>query len=281
METEPQLKIKQLPEKAGEVIEDAHVIEGTPVQKKPKQPTYEKTCEVCDEPFTSKRAHSKTCSTSCRSKLSASKRKNKALGNSDMNTNAEPQPIEQKPKEFKKEKKSILPSPHITGLPPHLQMAFDLLKENARRFEEWYEKELAKREDLEKQLDVLQDQLREKQTSLQGLMDEKPTLFERILGSIPQPFIEATAPHFGALMGKISGGGVDGTNGQLDEASAGLLQWIGSLPEQANQNLMTVLGTLMQLPEAQRDSAIASVVRLLTETPMQKQRPINVGMFGS
>lgn len=273
---EPQLKIKQIPEH----VEDATVIEGVPAAKKTKQPSYDKTCEVCNEPFTSKRQHSRTCSTSCRSKLS---KKNKALGNNtDMNTIAEPQPSQaQKPKEFKKEKKSILPSPHITGLPPHLQMAFDLLKENARRFEDWYEKELAKREALEKQVDDLQDQLRQKQTTLQGLEDQQPTMFERILGSIPQPFIEAAAPHIGALMGKLSGG-MQGTNGQLDEASAGLLQWIESLPPSSNQNLMMVFGTLMQLPDAQRDNALASVVKLLTEgSTMQKQRPINVGMFGT
>jgi len=279
METEPQLKIKQLPEKAGGIIEDAHVIEGVSVEKKSKQSAYEKMCEHCNDTFTSKRQHSRTCSPSCRAKLSASKRK-KALGNSDMNTIVEPHPT-QKPKEFKKEKKSILPSPHITGLPPHLQMAFDLLKENARRFEDWYEKELAKRELLEKQLVELQDQLREKQTSLQGLIDDKPSAFERILGSIPAPFIDAVAPHIGTLMGKLAGG-MGSTNGQLDEASEGLLQWIGTLPQESNQNLMMVFGTLMQLPESQRDAAIASVVRLLTEgSTMQKQRPINVGMFGT
>ncbi len=245
---------------AEEVKDDTNVKVESPAE--PRYKTFERVCEnpQCGKDFVTTQFKQRFCSDKCRW-ASRSPRKNSTTA------------PEAKPGVH------ILPTPKITGLPTHLQMAFDILNKNSSTYEKWYLEEKGKREALEDEKTKLQKQISdiEHQQVLNGIEDSKPSMFERVLNGIPPDWREHMGPAIGqlamALVSKITPGPVDGTEGQLDDAQTNLLAWISSLPDNSKQTIMQIFGSLSQMDEPQFNEVLPRIINAITNgNPMRPAR---------
>src|SRR6187551_429750 len=159
--------MSEISEEVKEESSDQVIASATP--SVPRYQTFERICDnpKCGKDFTANRLSQRFCSDSCRS-AGRSKKERSAVPISDSN-------------------KHILPTPTVTGLQPHLQMAFDILTKNSSTYEKWFIEEKNKREalEVEKQRLILQIRDIEQKQVLDGVEENKPTMFERVVNGIP------------------------------------------------------------------------------------------------
>lgn len=232
----------------------------------PRYKTFERICDNprCGKDFTAHRLSQRFCSDSCRSTGRSKKERGSA-------------PVVES-------SKHILPTPTVTGLQPHLQMAFDILTKNSSTYEKWFIEEKRKREELEaeKQKLILQIRDIEQKQVLDGVEENKPSMFERVLNGIPSEWKEHVGPAIGqlamALVSKVTPS-IGGTDGQLDEAQGSLIAWLSSLPDPSRHAMMQILGALAQMPELQFNEVMPRIVNAITGGQnMRAQR--NETMYG-
>lgn len=246
----------------------------------PEQPhtkrTYDKVCDECGKDYQTVSQGAKFCSSLCRGKYFRKMKTASSLAT-----------------EAKAEIKSAQPAsitPVITGLPPHLQIAFDLLKKDSERMERAYNEERDRRRKVEGELQKLKDDTRDKEhkKALQGLEEKKPDLLDR-LANLPTPILEQFAPVLGRLAGLLVPGGdvaqpIAGVGGQLDEGQLQFLNWIATLPGELQKNFIGLLATLSNMDEQQLTHTLSQFQNLLTTGTTIKQEPssgYDKTMFGT
>jgi hypothetical protein len=236
-------------------------------------------CTQCGQSYAFKRADSKYCSLKCKN---AARDRGAVFGNTDPGS-AVPS--------VTPAVAAVMPSPAPQSMispalfkdqPIHVQVAFDMLKE---RNEEWRQKvcELqAENKKLIEERDGLKAQVTEKQHALSGLEDARPSLAERILGSIPAPWIEALSGPLQAIASKMVSGGASpmaGVNGQLDAAAKQYLEeistWFASLPGELQGKVYEVLLGVAQQKDAAGISEVLTRITTLIhhDNPFQNSAP--------
>jgi len=212
-------------------------------------------CNQCGQSYAYKRADSKYCSIKCKN---AARDRGASFGST-----AEPAAASSAPGQSAQVAvpapipQSLISPSTFKDQPIHVQIAVDMLKE---RNEEWRAKVtelMAENKKLIEERDGLKTQLTEKQHALSGLEDAQPTMFERILGSIPAPWIEAlSGPLQNAASKLVPSGGspMAGVNGQLDAAAKQYLEeinaWFGSLTPELQAQVYSVLLSVAQQKDA-------------------------------
>lgn len=225
--------------------------------------TYNKVCDECGKDYESVSQGAKFCSNTCRGRYFRK-----------MKTSSPTSTV-------RAETKSAQPAsitPVITGLPPHLQIAIDLLKKDAERMEKAYNEERDRRRKVDAELAKLKEETRDKEhkKALQGLEEKKPDLLDR-LANLPTPILEQFAPVLGRLAGMLIPGGdaaqpVAGVGGQLDEGQIQFLNWIASLPEAIQKNFIGLLSTLSNMDEQTLALTLSQFQNLLTTGTTIKQK---------
>jgi hypothetical protein len=240
-------------------------------ETKPKM-LHERVCENCNKTYQTAAKASKFCSDSCRG---AAWRKSKGTQEITISTP-------------KNESPAQAASPLLTGLNPQLQIAIDLLKKEADRWEKksdyWekkYNDEAAQRQALEKA--ALQ---KEHATALQGLENAKPDLIDRVLNglsSMPPSIVEQFAPLIGRLGNLLVPGGasapVEGVQGQLDEPQIQFINWINSLPPETQKNFLVAMAQLSSFDGQKLNTTINQIIQLLKSGSSMQSH--NMSMYGN
>lgn len=242
-----------------------------------KQARYDRKCEECGKDYKAMLRHSKFCSNVCRA---AWNRKN---GNKKIAEGAQQQDVKQT---------SSLPaaivSPAITGLPPHLQIAVDLLKNEARRWEKSYDDAASKLEKANDRIKELEKKMSDKEheVALQGIENQKPDVIDRVLNGLsnmPAPIVEQFAPligRLGSLLVPSGAAAVQGVQGQLDEPQIQFINWINGLPPETQKSFMMAMAELSRFDEAKLHNTITQINQFL-KVGTTAQRTPDVSMYGS
>ena len=242
-----------------------------------KKALFTRCCDECGKEYQAAQKNSKFCSDICRVR---NHKKNPKTADSA----GQVVPVE-------KAKDVSIPSPIITGVSPQLQIAIGLLQENAKRWETEFREERDLRKKVEAERDKLKEQLVETENKhrLEGIENEKPSVFERVLGSLPEPIVNHLAPVLGEIAKKllIPGGGeaqaIAGVEGQLDQAQLEFLQWIAQLPEQAQQKVVILCTSMMQMQPQQLSVVLDKIFNLLktgsTINHTQSHNPMMNGTY--
>lgn len=165
-----------------------------------------------------------------------------------------------------------LPKPKITGLEPAVQMAVDLLVKNAEVWEKYYHEVVARLKAVEEENTRLKEKIKEDEhaAALSGVEDAKPTLLGKILNEIPDAWKEHLGPAIGALASKAAQS-FAGTDGQLDEPSQQMIEWVKSLPDEEQQKFAAIVATLMQMDSTSLQDTTTRIINLLTGGSAMKQ----------
>lgn len=238
----------------------------------PEKGKYPRTCQQCSVEYKAVMPDGKFCSDKCRG---AWHRKNKTTGQLT---------IEHESQRSKNFLPAINVEPVFSGLTPHMQIAVNLLQKESKRWEDSYKEERTTRKKIEQELTILKDKVREDahRHALGEIESDKPSTFERMLGSIPAPIMEQIAPVLGQLLSRVvlpapslAMGGVQG----LDESQGQIISWITQLPAPLQQGVMGVLVKLSEssTPENLHKS-IHQINNLLTNGNTMHHQP---QMFGT
>lgn len=193
------------------------------VEKKSRESVvYRHGCETCNKEFESHRRHARFCSDKCRS---INTRKRHKL-NGIMTTTKEEQtkpPKVNGSSNGSSHGTAVVATPIFQGLTPQMQIAVDLLKQDARRWEEMYREEKAARKKTEDSLKEKVDELARIKVDhqIESIENKRPSGLQGLAESpIVAKLLDHVGPALGALMMKLtdgSGPGLIGTDGQLDE----------------------------------------------------------------
>lgn len=215
---------------------------------------YERTCLQCNKEYKAIKPEGKFCSDACRGKhfRQGKRALNGTHGQTQLFKSSTPKPVKSEPTLAP----AINAEPIFTGLAPHMQIAVNLLQKESKRWEDSFKEERTKRKKLEDEINTLKDKVRndEHRQALEGLENEKPSAFERVLGSIPAPIMEQIAPVLGQLLSRVmtpqNALQMGGVEGQLD-AQGQLIGWLTQLPEPLMKGVMGILAKLqaMTTPE--------------------------------
>jgi hypothetical protein len=224
-----------------------------------RKKAFTRQCEECKKDYNAFQKNSKFCSGSCRAKWNKKHPKQAAEEAAEIVL------------ETTGNKPAAAPTPQtiFSGLSPHMQIAVDLLQKECKRWEEAYKEEKKERIDLQEKLTALKDQVREDahKQALQGIEDEKPSMFERVLGSIPPQVMEHLAPVIGQLAQRLipaaPGAAMAGVEGQLDEGQIQFLSWVAQQPEPMQKKIILLCTALMQMQPQQVALNLDKVLNLL------------------
>jgi hypothetical protein len=239
-----------------------------------QQKGFTRECKQCKKEYSAVLQTSKFCSGACRAKWNK----------------LNPKSVEDKEVSLvKKESTQAVPAPIFSGLSPQMQIAVNLLQKESDRWEAAFKEERDLRKKAEQDRDSFKEKLRdtEHKQVLDGIENEKPSMLERLLGSMPAPFIEQLAPVVGRLAGLIVPGQgqaalpMAGVEGQLDNVQIQILQWIASLPEELQKQVLTVISTLMQMQPQDITITINKILNLLKNGSTINAQPQQFSMFGT
>jgi hypothetical protein len=198
---------------------------------------YRRNCDVCSIEYDALSKKSKFCGDGCR--VANWRKGNKA---------STPNGTDQNNIAITRRQATIQ---HLVqqSIPPELQIAFDLLQNEASRWEIAYREERQDRMEVEESLAKQNEKLLELEHAkiLDGVERARPDFVDRIingLGSIPAPLLEQFAPLIGRLGNLIVPSGnspIQGIDVSLDEESLHLVQWFKSLPEDTQKRMKEFL----------------------------------------
>jgi hypothetical protein len=214
-------------------------IEKKPEQQPPVQSVNpklrKKNCAECDDEFETASHNARFCSASCKWKHENKRGKEKNM-----------KPDQQKLPSLQKQA--------IEGASPQASIAIDLLRQEARRWEDMYREERdshkkdvekfeAKCEDLTNRFENAKDELAKLKVDqkIELIENAKPSGLQGLADNpLVMKLMDHVGPALGAIMMKLSdfgppaAGQMAGTDGQLDEISQGQLhdinQWFLTLP---------------------------------------------------
>ncbi|HMG94354.1 MAG TPA: hypothetical protein VK589_30045 [Chryseolinea sp.] len=245
------------------ILNDDQQSNGSP-ERLPKK-TYEKICEECGKQYHTVSQGAKFCSSFCRGRYF------RKMKPTNTPTTSDTKPA------FDKPVQSITPT--IAGMPPHIQIAVDLLKKDSERMEKAYNEERDRRRKAETELQKLKDDVRDREhkKALEGLEEKKPDWFDR-LANLPTPVLEQFAPVLGRLAGMLVPGGegaqqMAGVGGQLDEAQVQFLSWIAALPEELQKNFMAINAALTHMDENTLAFTLTQIQNLLVNGSTVSKAP--------
>lgn len=160
-------------------------------------------------------------------------------------------------------------SAQLGHVPPHMQIAIDLLKQSEKYWKDRYEEERSELKKVKDQLAQAEKQAkdREYQQTLQGLEQKKPDLIDR-LAALPPHVTEMFAPLVGRLGNLLvpegAAGSVAGVAGQLDEVQVQILTWLSQLPEAQQKELLALIASMMSMNQEKLTFTLNRIKTLFT-----------------
>lgn len=167
------------------------------------------------------------------------------------------------------------------ALTPAAQLMFEMLKKEAQRWEDAYNKERDARKKLKEVNEQLRNELAEIKTDIKikEIESKKPS---GLNGFLENPLVRELAPHVGQALGKIiermmTPGALEGTAGQLDAQVNEIITWIGALPESDRNNLYEILTAFASAQSDQARSQMIERIKNLVKNGTTIQNPYPTG----
>lgn len=222
---------------------------------------FDHTCIHCHKPFKSAYKKSSYCSAACKSKQGRINKANSlnmtpTTEEIKVTENAKVTPLQKvRPPKLPKaasDSTVVVGTPIFDGLTPQMQIAVDLLKQDARRWEQLYREEKDKRKKIADKYETLRDEVAELKVDhrIEAIENKKPGGLE---GLAENPMILKLMDHVGPALGALMVKLVDnspssqlvGVDGQLDEITQTqaneMVKWFISLPEDSRKVVYEIL----------------------------------------
>lgn len=170
-------------------------------------------------------------------------------------------------------------------LSPAAQLMFQMLKKEAERWEDAYNKERDARKKLKEVNEQLRQKLAEIQTDIKikEIESKKPS---GLNGFLENPLVQQLAPHVGQALGKVierlMTPALEGaTSGQPDAQVTEIINWIGELPQDDRDAIYEILSAFAAAPSNEARSEMIARIKNLVKNGTTIATPYPTGAIGT
>lgn len=238
--------------------------------------TFSRTCIECGAKYSAVLQNSRFCNSTCRAANWRSTKRSGTQPSAHETPENGHELAESLPMETKQSNDTAL----------GLQIAVELLQQEADRWHGEYREERTKRKALEKEIaDSTKERMRlEHKHAIEALQNNKPDIMQRMLagiGNLPSPFIEQLMPLVGRLGNLVvppqPSAELSGTSNQVQP----LIDWIQSLPEEVRHKLLVTLQRISELSDVNLFNLLNEIQKYLEPgSRITRPPPPDLSMWG-